>query len=650
MADKTERRLAAIVAMDVVGYSRLMGVDEVATLGALRSRRAEIIDPTIKEFGGRIVKTTGDGLLVELPSVVSAVECAVRVQASMQIADADTSADKRLVLRIGINLGDVIIEGDDIFGDGVNIAARLEQIATPGGVCVSQAAFDQVRDKLEHRFVDMGEQSLKNIARPIRAYSLTEDDQQIDNAEARIEIPAANISTSKYRSTNYIYGLIASLLFAIIGIASFLLVANDSPNKTVLEESFTVLNDSSVVSTVPQHSDELSIAVLAFDNLSTNAEQEYFADGIAEDIITDLSKISQITVIARNSSFFYKDKSMAVSAIGEELGVRYVLEGSVRRAGSKVRINAQLIDVSTEAHLWAERYDGSLDDVFAIQDEVTGLIVSALALHLNSKEQEQITKTKTKTPSFDAYDTLLRAREVQSRFTLEDNAAGRVLFQKAARLDPTYARAYAGVALTHAIDINFNWSTDKEASIRLGLVAVEQARQLDTNISQLHLAHGSLLLAQGLHEEALAVFQTGMALSVNNADGHAQYAFGLVNAGLHEQGLEQIAQAKRLNPHFSTVYLYVESIGLFHQERYKEVVDLLEPAVLRNPAYDRIHLMLAASYAELGLIEDADWSIQEAIVVSPDISLKDEIQDSVLKRQEDIDRYVSALRVAGLPE
>lgn len=647
MADKIERRLAAIVAVDVVGYSRLMGVDEVSTLSALRSRRAAIIDPTIAEFGGRIVKTTGDGLLVELPSVVAAVECAVRIQAAMLNADAEISADKRLVLRIGINLGDIIIEDDDIFGDGVNIAARLEQIATPGGVCISQAAFEQVRDKLDHRFIDIGEQSLKNIARPIRAYSLAENDQKIGNGRGRTPMPESKLKSNKSWLTRKNYLLVAGGLFAIVGIAGFIAVTKNSTDKAELGELFNV-NEPSVVSTVQQHSDEPSIAVLAFDNLSADAEQAYFADGIAEDIITDLSKISQIAVIARNSSFFYKDKSMTVSAIGQELGVRYVLEGSVRRAGNTVRINAQLIDVNTKAHLWAERYDGSLDDVFAIQDEVTGLIVSALALHLNTQEREQITKTEN--PNFDAYDTLLLAREVQSRFTPEDNAAGRLLFEKAARLDPAYARAYASVALTHAVDVNMNWSTDQEASIRLGLAAVERARQLDSTIPQIYLAHGSLLLAQGLHEEAVAVHRKGIELSSNYADGHAQFAFVLVNSGHHAEGLEQIALAKRLNPHFSQIYLYVESIGLFHQDRYEEVVDLLEPALMRNPAYDRIHLMLAASYAKLGLIDEAQWSLQEATVISPGISLTDEIQDSVLRRQEDIDRYVGALREAGLQE
>ena len=339
---------------------------------------------------------------------------------------------------------------------------------------------------------------------------------------------------------------------------------------------------------------------------------------------------------------------MTVSAIGQELGVRYVLEGSVRRAGNTVRINAQLIDVSTEAHLWAERYDGSLDDVFAIQDEVTGLIVSALALHLNTKEQELISQSET--PNFDAYDMLLRAREVQARFTPEDNEDGRLLYEKASRLDPTYARAYAGVALTHAVDVNMNWSTDQEASIRLGLIAVEQASQLDSNIPQIYFARGSLLVAQGLHEEALTVFRTGFEYIANYADGHAQYAFALFNAGHHVEGLEQIAYAKRIDPHFPQIYLYVESIGLFHQERYQEVVDLLELAVLRNPGYDRIHMMLAASYAKLGRIDDAQWSLEEPKTISPGISLTDELQDSVLRRQEDIDRYIGALREAGLQE
>lgn len=376
-----ERRLAAILAADVVGYARLMGQDERGTLDRLKECRRALIDPAIADHRGRIVKTTGDGLLAEFPSVVAAVECALAVQAAMAERNAAVAEDSRMRLRIGINLGDIIVEEGDIFGDGVNVAARLQEVAAPGGVCLSDDAYRHVRSKLALEGRDLGLQRLKNIAEPVRAVALPVP------GEPSTPLPVSQAGASAGKP---------------------------------------------------------SIAVLPFDNLSADPEQDYFADGITEDITTELSKIDELFVIARNSAFVYRKKPVPVRQIGRELGVRHVLEGSVRKAGNRVRINAQLIDASDQHHLWADRIDGELTDVFTLQDTVTRHVVRALAARLASRDSPS--RHRPETASFEAYDHVLRATSLYYRFTAEDNLEARRLLDAAIALDPAYARAYAVLA------------------------------------------------------------------------------------------------------------------------------------------------------------------------------------------------------------
>lgn len=629
-----ERRLAAVVTADVVGYSRLMGVDEAGTLSRLKSFREAIIQPRIAAYHGRIVKLMGDGILLEFPSIVDALSCAVELQRTLGDADEEVAPDKRIQFRIGINLGDIIVQDNDIYGDGVNIAARLEPLAEPGGICLSQAARDALGNKLPLEYEYLGAQTLKNIAESVNAYRVIVPSGAVmpegdSSGQETIGKPEPRPTDSRFR-------IVTTVIVLLLGAAGSFLWWR--PDLGLAERSITL-------QPLP---DRPSIAVLPFNNMSADPEQEYFADGISEDIITDLSKISGLFVVARNSSFTYKGTSVRLKQVGKELGVRYILEGSIRRAGNQVRINAQLIDANTETHLWAERYDGSLENIFAIQDKVTELIVSALSVHINA--EERILVKKIETPDIDAYDMFLHAREVQARFTPNDNAAGRRLFEQATQIDPAYARAYANIALTHAIDLNMNWSQDREQSIRKGQEAIDRARYLDPDVPQIYFAQGTLLLAQGRYDEAIRVEREAIKIAPNYADGHAQLAFVLVNSGQHAEGLDYIDSAKRLNPYFSLVYLYVESIGLFHLERYQDVVDLLESAVARNPAYDRIHLMLAASYAKLGRHDDAEWSVQEAEALIPGLTLTDERNDSVLRRSEDIERYIDGLREAGLAD
>ena len=426
--DPVQRRLAAILAADVVGYSRLMGEDEEGTLAALTAHIGELIEPCVAAHHGRVFKTTGDGLLGEFSSVVDAVRCAVALQAGMAERNAGTQEDRRIEFRIGVNLGDVIVQDDDVYGDGVNVAARLEQMAEPRGVYVSGNVFEQVEGKLDLRFDDLGEHQLKNISRATRVYAVT----------GRAAEPAAPAPSA---------------------------AADPLP--------------------LPLP-DKPSIAVLPFENMSGDAEQEYFADGISEDIITDLSKISGLFVIARNSSFVYKGKPVSIRQVGRDLGVRCVLEGSVRKAGNRVRITAQLIDATDDRHLWAERYDGALDDIFSLQDEVAQKVVAALEVSLTATERNAMTSTRK--IDVEAYDLLLRARQYYSRFTPDANAEARRLLAEALERDPGYAEAMAALAESCAAIWHQGWSNDPVTTLEKGAELAHRAVELAPELADSHIS------------------------------------------------------------------------------------------------------------------------------------------------------------------
>jgi TolB-like protein/class 3 adenylate cyclase len=413
-----ERKLTAILAADVVSYSRLMEVDEAGTLAALKAHREDLIDPEIAQHHGRIVKLMGDGALVEFASVVDAVACAVTIQAGMIGRNEDLDEKRRIEFRIGVHLGDVIVEGDDLYGDGVNVAARLEGLAKRGGICISQQAYDQIETKLDLAYEDLGEQQVKNIARPVRAYRVLREGE----APPEPETPKRRGSTARQ-----FIGSAAVLLVVVAG----LVLGWWQP--WVPEEE-----PASIERLGFPLPDKPSIVVLPFNNMSDDPSQDYFTDGMTEDLITDLSKISGLFVIARNSSFSYKGRQTDVRTIARELGVRYVLEGSVRRAGDNVRINAQLVDASTGGHLWAERYDGERQDVFALQDSVTERIVSALAVHLTAGEKAQVARRETN--NIAAYDAFLQGWEHYRRHTPGDFAKAADFFERSVKLDPQYGR------------------------------------------------------------------------------------------------------------------------------------------------------------------------------------------------------------------
>ena len=444
-----ERRLTAILAADVVGYSRLMTIDETGTLAALTSLRKNLVNPKISEHNGRIFKLTGDGILIEFPSVVSAVACAVDIQSAMRTRNA-TEPAARIEFRIGINLGDIIVEDGDIFGDGVNVAARLESIAPIGGIAVSQSVRDHVGKRLDLAFEDMGERRLKNIEAPIRVYSISID--TLSQSSDRAPTPA-----------------------------------EEKP----------------------------SIAVLPFNNMSGDPEQEYFSDGITEDIITDLSKVSALFVVARNTAFTYKGKPVKVREVAQELGVSFILEGSVRKAGSRVRVNGQLIDGRNGGHVWADRYDRDLTDIFAIQDEITHAIVEQLKVKLLPQEKKSIAQAPT--ANIEAYTFYLRGRQFMQRHSKSNYQLARRMFANAVELDPLYARAYAGIA---DCDSFLFLHYHLEAGIDTILATAAKALDLDDQLAEAHASRGLALSLGQRYEEATAEFERAIALDPNSFEAH----------------------------------------------------------------------------------------------------------------------------------
>jgi adenylate cyclase len=467
-----ERRLAAILASDVVGYSRLMQLDEAGTLAALAQRRQQVLEPLVVKYHGRIVKVMGDGVLIEFASAVNAVACAVELQGGMEAANAGLPEDRQIVLRVGVNLGDVMAQGSDLYGEGVNIAARLEAMADPGSVFVSQTVFDHVRGKTKVTFEDLGEQSLKNMAEPVRVYRI-----------GGVAEPGPKLEADRARPA------------------------------------------------------KLSIAVLPFVNMSGDPEQEYFSDGITEDIITDLSKVSALKVLSRNTVFTFKGKSVAVGQIARRLKVGYVLEGSVRKAGGRVRITAQLIDAD-DSHVWAERYDRDLSDIFALQDEISETIVAALKLKLQPEEKKAIESRSTYNP--DAYQLYLLGRDYQLQHSARSLGIALRFYQQALEIDPHYARAWAMVAICQA---RLHWIGKSQDS---GLAAAEKALALDTSLAEAHAARGRVLAANGRYEESFLAHEEALRLEPDSFDVRFTFGATCFQLGHQEAAIEHYERAAQL--------------------------------------------------------------------------------------------------------
>ena len=583
-----ERRLAAVLIADVVGYSRLLEEDEAGTLAALAQQRASILEPTVSAHAGRIVKLMGDGVLIEFGSAVNAVAGALELQRRMAEANAPVPDNRRIVLRIGINLGDVIGEGEDIYGEGVNIAARLEALAEPGGTCISAKVHEEVHGKLNCTFEDMGEQTIKNFARPVRAYRLRPD-KMIDGA---------------------------------------------SPGRPALR--------------LP---DKPSIAVLPFENMSGDSEQEYFADGMVEDITTALSRLRWLFVIARNSSFTYKGRAVDVRQVGRELGVRYVLEGSVRKAGKRVRITGQLIDASTGAHLWADRFDGELADVFDLQDQVTASVVGAIAPKL---EQAEIERAKRKpTESLDAYDYFLRGMAAFYRFSKPSNEEALGLFSRAIELDPDFASAYGMAARCYLQRKGFGWVTDREQEIaeaeRLARRAAYLGREDAVALGNAGLA---LVVVVGDLDDGPALIDRSLELNPNLAWVWHFGALTKACLGEPEAAIEQALRAMRLSPQDPQMFAMQAATAFAHffAGRYDAASSWAEAAMREQPNFLIATCVGAASGALAGKPAEAEKAMARLRQLNPALRLSNLKDLLPIRRPQDFDRWAEGLRKAGLPE
>jgi adenylate cyclase len=566
-SERVERKLVAILAADVAGYSRLMGADEVGTLARLKAHRREQIDPRITAYRGRIVKTTGDGILVEFPSVVDAVQCAVEVQRGMIKRNAEVPTDSRIEFRVGINLGDVIIDGDDIYGDGVNIAARLEGMAEPGGICISRTVRDHVRDRLPFIFRDMGEQQVKNISRPLRIYAL--------EAEA-LRKPAVPILPE-------LSGDIAGAL------------ARVKPA-------------------------EISIVVLPFANLSNDPEQEYFADGITEDLTTDLSRIPGALVIARNTAFTYKGKPIDVKRVGRDLDVDYVIEGSVRRAGEQVRVNIQLIDAATATHLWAERFDTDRVNLADAQNEIAGRLARTLNLQLVEVAARRIDQQGAVDPN--AGDLVMRGWAFYYRSkSAETFGEAQHCFRRALKIDPCSVDARIGLALclVHALADGLSRSVEQDEAQAEQLL--HEALDRDANRPMAHVAMGLLRRYQNHLEEARAELEMAVAIDGNSADALRQLGLTLLFLGDPQAAIPQIEKAIRLNPHDPNLALYQWPLGQCYLllGQPEQAIALLRKARAARPSEYYLHLNLAGALGLKGELEEARKALNEAIRLKPEI-------------------------------
>jgi adenylate cyclase len=591
-SERVERRLAAILAADVAGSCRLIGNDEEGTLAELKALRKTLFDPKIAEHHGRIVKNTGDGALVEFASVVDAVRCADEIQRSMAERNTDVPQDKRIEFRIGIHVGDIIIADDDIFGDGVNIAVRLEGIADPGGICISDDAHRQVRGKVESILEDMGSQSLKNIAEPMRAWRV-------------------NIGTS-----------------------------SSPPTKPPTETAQPLA--------LP---DKPSIAVLPFQNMSGDVEQEYFADGIVEDIITGLSRSKSLFVIARNSSFTYKGKAVDIKQVGRELGVRYVLEGSVRKASNRVRITGQLVDAATGNHIWADRYDSTLEDIFDLQDRVTMSVIGAIAPQL---ERAEIARAQRKpTESLQAYDYYLRALASIHRLTREATMEALKLTEIASNLDPDFAAPFALRAECLAQRSGFGWSSGGAEDLSEARRLARRAIDLDKDdASVLALAGMALGLFVGEVEEGAALLARAISLDPNLAAARIWNGYVQLLLGDGDAAMEQFQIGLRMNPLDPRIFLAQNGMAAAHflAGRYEDGSLWAKMAVQQNPDYVGAHRMMMSCHAMAGRVEEARqaWAVARQLDPTQRISIV--LKRWHFRRPQDIQRYAEAFRIAGMPE
>jgi adenylate cyclase len=587
-----KRKLTAILSADVEGYSRLMADDEEATVRTITSYR-EFLTSIIQAQSGRVADAKGDNILAEFASVVDAVRCAVEIQRGLKKRNSELPDHRKMEFRIGINLGDIIEEGEAIYGDGVNIAARLEGLAYPGGICISGTVYDHVKNKLDLGYEHLGEQTVKNIPEPVRVY--------------RVGMEPG-------------------------------------------ERRYPEILEMGAPSQAPTLTDKPSIAVLPFDNLSGDPEQVYFVDGIVDDIITELSRFPFIFVIARTTSFTFKGKSVDVRQVGRELGVRYVLEGSVRRISDRVRITTQLIEAATGNHIWAERYDRNLEDIFSVQDEITAQVVGSIHPELYSAEMQRARQKPVE--SLDVWNYAVRARWHVLRLTREDNSEAKRLFEKALELEPDYVPALAFLVYCHICDVLYDWSEAPPESITEAKRLARKAASLDENDPWVQCALGFTEFISKNPEAAIEHYRRAIELNANFALAHGYLSCQLAYAGEAEAAIEAGHRAMRLSPRDPELFHFHVGIGTGHfiAEHYEEAVVWAKKVIAERPETPAGRRLLAASLAQLGQIAEARQALDDVLRISPGLTATLLRNITYFKKPADFDRYIDAMRKAGLPE
>jgi len=578
MEERAKRKLTAILSADVKGYSRLMGEDELATVATLKQYR-KIIGKLVMEYHGRVVDSPGDNILSEFSSVVDALECAVKIQEEIKENNTNLPENRRMKFRIGVNLGDVIEDGDRIYGEGVNIAARIEGLTDAGGICISGTVYDQIESKLGLTFEYLGEKSVKNIIKPIRVYRILMETQSILGRQI-LDLP-----------------------------------------------------------------DKPSIAVLPFVNMSGDSEQEYFSDGITEDLITDLSKIPGLFVIARNSVFTYKNKPVTAQQVSQELGVRYLLEGSVRRGGERVRITAQFIDALTGGHLWAERYDRDLGDIFTLQDELTRRIVAVLSVKMGEEEHKRLASKGTHNVA--AYDLFLRGLDYFNQYIKEANLQARMMFKQALELDGGYSMAYEKMGWTHFFDWIMGWSHDIE-SLNHAFHLAQKAASADDSFEGIHCLLGSVYLWRKQHEKAIELYEKSLTLNPNYANGLSDLGGVLCFAGRSYEAVEMIERAMRLDPFFPYHLFYLGHAYLLIRN-YEGALEAFEKTLDGNPDFFPARAFRAVTYVEMGRNEEARAETALILKRTPGTLIDIWRERLPYKNPEDLDRILAGLRKAGMP-
>jgi adenylate cyclase len=621
-----KRKLTAIFSADVAGYGRLMGEDEDGTVRTLKVYR-ELIAGHIQEGRGRVVDSPGDNILAEFASVVDAVKCAVKIQTALNDRNEELPRDKRMQFRIGVNLGDVIEDENRIYGDGVNIAARLESLAEAGSICISGSAHEQIKNKLPFGYEQLGEHSVKNITEPLKVYRVLLEPGSVGKV----------IGERKARRNGRKWALMAVIVMVIaaagFSVWNFYFRSTFSPKKT-----------ASLTAIAVSLTDRASIAVLPFNNLSNDPDQEYFSDGVTNDIITDLSKFNELLVIASNTVFTYKGRPVKVLEVSRELGVRYVLEGSVQKARDKIRINAQLIDATTGHHLWAERYEKNLKDLFSVQEEIVQTIVATLAIKINAAERTRAMRKDT--DNLEAYDYLLRGREYYNQRTRKANINARKMFQKSIELDPAYATAYAALAESYVQMMNYGWTEFPAQTGQKAVDLVKKALRLDESSAAAHALLGAAHVYQEEYDLAFSELQQAIALNPNDASSYRVLGWGLLFSGRVDEAIDVLQTALQIDPNSSPSAFFLLGVGFYLKEQYDKAIGTLRKGISRKSDFVDFHIALAAAYARAGRQGDAVKEANTVLKLNPFFEVN--AYGTAFRNPADRDKIRDGLRRAGL--